>query len=307
MADDSDEWERMVEGILKQNAALAQVVPSQRLRSDEFSRALPAPPRPLRQSILDEIMAELSSLQSGATNVVTAEEARAGLESRVSGGQLNAIREDLRPPADKIVGLHDHPCPVCLCETTRSQFSLLAPCFHRFCYSCIVKWLKVGRQAGTCPTCRAPPVTLIYSIRNADDYKYRLLNEEAPSVVGDLDPSTVRCTDAAKVKSFSNSEDEKQIAEKSKLTSITVGSKRLRELQTSDDVGTGSLPSEFGEPAQQQGASSRDDAPCNAIPTAPVSSHIPRAMMQALSDGSLESTVEETNRVRAILGLRPLK
>lgn len=192
-----DEFERMVAGILRSNAQLGTIVPQRRLENDDlirYSRAFP-PARATPASILDDILAEIA-----AAAIDAREEPKAHHGPSTSGlcVEPQAMRVPPtpmtapRPPAERIEGLGSNPCPICFEPTVRSQYSLIAPCFHSFCYDCIRRWLRVGisqGKPGTCPTCRAASVALIFSIRSAGHYRYRLLTDEAPALVGDLEPS----------------------------------------------------------------------------------------------------------------------
>ncbi|GMH13171.1 hypothetical protein Nepgr_015012 [Nepenthes gracilis] len=60
-----------------------------------------------------------------------------------------------------------NPCPICLSPV--SQDAYLDRCFHKYCYSCIVRWMKViasrpSRQAYSlkCPLCKTENFSVIY-------------------------------------------------------------------------------------------------------------------------------------------------
>ncbi|KAK8798200.1 hypothetical protein WA588_003285, partial [Blastocystis sp. NMH] len=59
-------------------------------------------------------------------------------------------------------------CVICYRPITRTTKSILLPCFHCFCYHCIVHWLK---KRAICPICSNLCWMLIYTIRSNDDYK----------------------------------------------------------------------------------------------------------------------------------------
>lgn len=196
---DDDELQRGVDAILHTNARLAAMVPRGSLGADpRYVRALPAA-RPPPPSILDDILMELAAAAAEASSEPAP---RSAARTSAAGGAPAAVLPppaapsalpppDLRPPPERIEGLHSLACPICLDRVTRSQYALLAPCFHPFCYACIRSWLRVGLAAGrhgSCPSCRGEPVALLFSIRGTDSYRFRLLSERAPAVVGDLDP-----------------------------------------------------------------------------------------------------------------------
>ncbi|KAK6915537.1 Zinc finger, C3HC4 RING-type [Dillenia turbinata] len=59
------------------------------------------------------------------------------------------------------------PCPICLNPITQDAF--LDPCFHKFCYNCILQWAKVVASKHSCqpssikcPLCKMDSFSIIY-------------------------------------------------------------------------------------------------------------------------------------------------
>eukprot|EP00871_Galdieria_phlegrea_P002466 jgi/Galph1/321/GphlegSOOS_G5140.1 len=67
-------------------------------------------------------------------------------------------------PAAKFENLNEYDCVICSADFSTSTVSCLFPCLHRFCYKCIVEWLK---QRTVCPLCQRTPEKLICSIQDA--------------------------------------------------------------------------------------------------------------------------------------------
>jgi hypothetical protein len=87
------------------------------------------------------------------------------------GVQSKPLKRPLRKsvlPATKFENLQEYGCVICSSELNRSTVSCLYPCLHRFCYGCILKWLKLKQ---TCPLCLATPEKLFFSIQNSKFYK----------------------------------------------------------------------------------------------------------------------------------------
>lgn len=84
-------------------------------------------------------------------------------------------------PATKFENLQEYGCVICSSELNRSTVSCLYPCLHRFCYNCILKWLKVK---SSCPLCLVTPTKLLYSIQSSSLFKETKLQHEFPN--GDL-------------------------------------------------------------------------------------------------------------------------
>ncbi|GJQ08306.1 hypothetical protein GpartN1_g97.t1 [Galdieria partita] len=70
--------------------------------------------------------------------------------------------------ASKFGNLKEYGCVICSLELKRSTVSCLYPCLHRFCYGCILKWLKVKL---CCPLCLVTPEKLLFSIQSSNLFK----------------------------------------------------------------------------------------------------------------------------------------
>lgn len=177
--DDGDEFEAHVAAVVAANARLARLLPSDaRLDEGRYSRALPPASAPRRASVLDEILADLAA-QAACT-------VESSARSRMVPPPPLRVDDHPRPPPERLEHRDGRCCSVCLCAVARTQYSLLVPCWHVFCFACITKWLRVG--ALSCPECRGQPAALLYSVRSSTDYRYRLLSEAAPALLGTLEP-----------------------------------------------------------------------------------------------------------------------
>eukprot|EP00300_Choanocystis_sp_HF-7_P006979 c15018_g1_i1.p1 GENE.c15018_g1_i1~~c15018_g1_i1.p1 ORF type:complete len:268 (-),score=34.86 c15018_g1_i1:58-861(-) len=63
-------------------------------------------------------------------------------------------------------------CPICLGPVIRPTF--IHPCFHTFCFSCIVRWLGI-RQS--CPLCKQSAVYLLCDVQSDMSYKRVAIDE----------------------------------------------------------------------------------------------------------------------------------
>ncbi|KAK4796027.1 hypothetical protein SAY86_028353 [Trapa natans] len=66
-------------------------------------------------------------------------------------------------------GGNANPCPICLGPIPSHQESYLDRCFHKFCYECIVQWIKFAPKKYseppdyvTCPYCKTENSSVIY-------------------------------------------------------------------------------------------------------------------------------------------------
>lgn len=321
---EDDEWERLVAGIVGANAALARVVPRAALGADEFDRArfAPAPaPAAHATSLLDEILRDLraaaaldddDATQPAAAPATGADDAADGgapsCGSSGRDGSSSVAAASTAPPAqatcprptpDRIAGLDDSPCPVCLSTSSRSQFSVLAPCWHRFCFSCISMWLRVaGPTRARCPTCRGEAAALLYSIRTVDDYKYRLLTHDATALLGNLEPVPPSRSREAPGRPCSVDDAD------AGSTAPGAAAKRSRQDEDGGSGGGGRRRRSASPPPASSSAAAAAAPPPGATAEAPP---LPRALVQQYADGSLGCSVAETDRVRAALGLPPLR
>ncbi|XP_056341726.1 uncharacterized protein LOC130250263 [Oenanthe melanoleuca] len=59
----------------------------------------------------------------------------------------------------------DWNCPIC--RDGAGEKASVSPCLHQFCLGCIVRWVK---RKPSCPLCRQPINTIIYSVRSEEDF-----------------------------------------------------------------------------------------------------------------------------------------
>lgn len=59
----------------------------------------------------------------------------------------------------------DWSCPIC--RESPGEKASVTPCVHQFCLGCIVRWAK---WKPSCPLCRLPIKSIIYSVRSEDDF-----------------------------------------------------------------------------------------------------------------------------------------
>jgi hypothetical protein len=190
MDDDDDAFEAHVASIIAANARLARMLPDgAQLHEARHHRALPAPRPPPSRSVLDEILADLAAQAAAhAAAHCAAGPAAAAPPPPPRAPPLRLDPPLRRPPPERLEHRDGRCCSVCLCAVERTQYSLLAPCFHAFCFGCITKWLRVG-AVGSCPECRSIPSALFYSVRSRIDYRVRLLSGDAPALLGALEPA----------------------------------------------------------------------------------------------------------------------
>ncbi|KAJ4458220.1 putative E3 ubiquitin-protein ligase [Paratrimastix pyriformis] len=60
------------------------------------------------------------------------------------------------------------PCAICL-EPVPSTRAFLDPCFHSFCFYCIVQWASLHKPE--CPLCKRPFTKLIHSVVSVNEYQ----------------------------------------------------------------------------------------------------------------------------------------
>ncbi|GAB0204833.1 hypothetical protein GRJ2_002948900 [Grus japonensis] len=65
-------------------------------------------------------------------------------------------------------------CPICLDSWEEASF--VVPCFHRFCYPCILRWAESKPE---CPLCKRGILSILHSVRADDDYMEHVIT---PSV-----------------------------------------------------------------------------------------------------------------------------
>ncbi|GAQ86542.1 Zinc finger RING-type domain containing protein [Klebsormidium nitens] len=73
-------------------------------------------------------------------------------------------------------GLLSGVCPICLQPVDGEAY--LDPCFHRFCFSCILQWSEMGVRSGVppfCPVCKGPFFTIIHDFRGTQFKRYEVL------------------------------------------------------------------------------------------------------------------------------------
>ncbi|GJD10313.1 hypothetical protein Gasu2_45100 [Galdieria sulphuraria] len=81
-------------------------------------------------------------------------------------------------PATSFGNLNDYGCVICSSDLKRTTVSCLYPCLHRFCYGCILRWLKVKAR---CPLCLETPQKLLFSIQSSSLFKENDLDHKSPS------------------------------------------------------------------------------------------------------------------------------
>ncbi|XP_074935936.1 uncharacterized protein LOC142050742 isoform X1 [Phalacrocorax aristotelis] len=69
-------------------------------------------------------------------------------------------------------------CPICLGSCEEPGFVM--PCFHRFCYPCILRWAEIKPE---CPLCKRTVTSVLHSVQEDDDYVEHVLTPPmTPSV-----------------------------------------------------------------------------------------------------------------------------
>jgi hypothetical protein len=108
-----------------------------------------------------------NSAQSEASNSGARDQAAAHQSVHQSGEGSGLALGRQKRLVEKVEGLSQEDCAICLSPITRSQLAFLVPCLHRFCYHCIRRWLHTapaGAGAGRCPLCKARAQSLVYSL-----------------------------------------------------------------------------------------------------------------------------------------------
>ena len=59
----------------------------------------------------------------------------------------------------------EQSCPIC--RNAEDDVAYVTPCLHQFCLGCIVRWAK---RRPSCPLCRQPVSSIIYSVQSEDDF-----------------------------------------------------------------------------------------------------------------------------------------
>ena len=183
---DDDEVDAAVVRIIRDNARLRAPPRDALTLAQLYPRAAAPLVSPL-PSMVDEISREISAwiaaeLIRGSSAPSPAAARNRDNDAGSSSAPLPATARDRDSRIESMRNLHDHPCPICLSPFTRTSLSILLPCWHRHCYSCITNWLRVSSATtsgcGRCPVCNAQPGALVYSIRSSTDYKSRNLTWE---------------------------------------------------------------------------------------------------------------------------------
>lgn len=212
--------------------------------------------------------------------------------------------------------LRAYDCCICLAPMTRSNVAVLVPCFHRFCYRCILQWL---RRQGTCALCKTPATQLCYSIRNATSFKVKRVCSEQDAVrlarAKRAEPAP-GAQDAACATTGPRRRTARRAARSSPKPTVPV------------DTSAAALctPAPVPEPSCARSASAQEAprpvprSPASATPAEPaahaalphpwrrgcfpISPH-PDAVVTG--DGELSMSVEASNALRASLGLPALR
>jgi len=78
----------------------------------------------------------------------------------------------------------DDVCPICLCACENA--ALLDKCFHKFCFLCILQWIKVGSEP-RCPLCKQEFASLLYHIKSDLEYlRYFVKEKKTASIQGGM-------------------------------------------------------------------------------------------------------------------------
>ncbi|NWH55173.1 TOPRS ligase, partial [Fregata magnificens] len=72
----------------------------------------------------------------------------------------------------------DNRCPICLDSWDNAAYVM--PCFHQFCYACILRWAKSKPQ---CPLCKRRILSIMHSVRADDDFEEHVVTPPAASSV----------------------------------------------------------------------------------------------------------------------------
>ncbi|THD22078.1 Transcriptional activator [Fasciola hepatica] len=75
-----------------------------------------------------------------------------------------------RPPGSTLDG--DDDCVICLCE--KSNRSVVLPCMHTFCFSCIHRWLTINPS---CPLCKRLAQRVIHSVLSDTEFTELLVSD----------------------------------------------------------------------------------------------------------------------------------
>lgn len=212
--------------------------------------------------------------------------------------------------------LRAYDCCVCLAPMTRSSVAVLVPCFHRFCYRCILQWL---RRQGTCALCKTPATQLCYSIRNATNFKVKRVCSEHDAV---------RLTRAKRAGPPAGARDAACATPGFRRCTVPRPSRRASKPTAAADTGLAASCSPAPAPAPSRARSASAVAPprpvsctsASATPGAPAAhaalaypwrrgclplSPHPDAVLT--EGGELSMSVEASNALRASLGLPALR
>ena len=95
-----------------------------------------------------------------------------------------------RRKVERMVDLKEYNCRICLEEISRTQASILIPCLHRFCFTCIRRWFRVRPS---CALCHSKTELVLYSIRTCTDYKLYKVKDREKSLARAIDLSPTPC------------------------------------------------------------------------------------------------------------------
>eukprot|EP00002_Diphylleia_rotans_P000595 TRINITY_DN10302_c0_g1_i2.p1 TRINITY_DN10302_c0_g1~~TRINITY_DN10302_c0_g1_i2.p1 ORF type:complete len:265 (-),score=50.28 TRINITY_DN10302_c0_g1_i2:354-1148(-) len=193
---EDDELGKVVRGILVQNRALQKYVPTSVSKATlEWMRFNKEREAKAKVKEREERISNSEDGTQGADDYATRvrESDRERIHSHEAQGQtsdtfslsrefeaaypVQSFRlEETKSPRrgiEKVIKfktLKEYNCTICLQEMTRTNVSVVLPCFHRFCYHCICRWLH---SSSSCAICKAEVDCLVYSIRNDQSYKIR--------------------------------------------------------------------------------------------------------------------------------------
>lgn len=179
-------------------------------------------------------------------------------------------------------GLNEYDCPICLGRLTRQRLGMLVPCLHKGCAGCLRTWLRI---TPTCPLCKVPTATLVYSIRSEDNYKTRHYSADARA-------------DAS--------------VPKRRASPSPPPAPQRAPAMPAQPPGSAASPFTQGHgpslPWLPRPATTAQPQPpvSGSVAAQPRAGTIPRAVVTLSASGELWCSVEETNRIRRLLGLREL-
>ncbi|KAK8802158.1 hypothetical protein WA158_006552 [Blastocystis sp. Blastoise] len=172
-------------------------------------------------------------------------------------------------------------CCICFQNLTHTTYSIMIPCFHEFCYNCILKWTK---KNNTCPLCRTKCECFLYSIRSSDVYeiKYIHINQDIHDLKNVLNLDT-------KEKANYNY-DIKEVRQKY----VDINIKYHQVFGDSSKLS----PASLNAPSVVDTESKKNEHTNQYL--------FPKARVFINDKKEYECTIMETNRIRKLLHMKPL-